>query len=594
MKKKLLGVSLSLLVSISLLSQGIGIGTTTPDISAALDVTAINKGVLIPRMNTSSILAIPTPARGLLVYDSLTNQLMVNTGRPTAPVWQPVASNNSGSWSLTGNSGTNPANQFVGTTDNRQLRFRVNNIQAGELHPVTGNIFWGLRAGQSNTTGFSNVAIGAEALKSNTDASNLVAIGDSALFHNGENSTVDFLEGIANTAIGSKTLFANTNGSFNTAVGNNALRSNIGGRFNTATGSGSLSQNTMGEFNTASGVSSLTFNTTGVLNTATGFESLRANTSGFANTAYGSVSLRANTTGGDNVAIGFATLNFNVSGDSNTAVGSRSLIFNTGRHNTGTGANAVFSTTTGNANTGVGTNSMYSNTTGSRNTAVGTEALFSNLNGNSNTAVGFGSDVSTGNLTNATAIGNGAIVNASNKIRLGNGAVTVIEGQVPFTTPSDGRFKFKIKEDVRGLDFIMHLRPVTYQFDVKRFDELQKHPGNDKSATASNYILQTSYDEASAIRRTGFIAQEVEKAANSSRYDFSGIIKPKNSDEHYSLSYESFVVPLVKAVQEQQEMIVELKKNNAVQKDLNESLLKRLELLESRLNKSSRSRLSIR
>ena len=45
--------------------------------------------------------------------------------------------------------------------------------------------------------------------------------------------------------------------------------------------------------------------------------------------------------------------------------------------------------------------------------------------------------MSTGNLTNATAIGNGANVNASNKVRLGNGAVTVIEGQVAFTFPSD-------------------------------------------------------------------------------------------------------------------------------------------------------------
>jgi hypothetical protein len=45
--------------------------------------------------------------------------------------------------------------------------------------------------------------------------------------------------------------------------------------------------------------------------------------------------------------------------------------------------------------------------------------------------------VSTGNLTNATAIGNGATVNASNKIRLGNTSVTVIEGQVAFTFPSD-------------------------------------------------------------------------------------------------------------------------------------------------------------
>jgi hypothetical protein len=42
-----------------------------------------------------------------------------------------------------------------------------------------------------------------------------------------------------------------------------------------------------------------------------------------------------------------------------------------------------------------------------------------------------------GNLTNATAIGAQAVVTASNKIRLGNTAVTVIEGQVAFTASSD-------------------------------------------------------------------------------------------------------------------------------------------------------------
>jgi hypothetical protein len=45
--------------------------------------------------------------------------------------------------------------------------------------------------------------------------------------------------------------------------------------------------------------------------------------------------------------------------------------------------------------------------------------------------------VSAGNLTNATAIGHEATVNASNKIRLGNQFVTVIEGQVAFTAVSD-------------------------------------------------------------------------------------------------------------------------------------------------------------
>src|SRR5262249_41570292 len=153
--------------------------------------------------------------------------------------------------------------------------------------------------------------------------------------------------------------------------------------------------------------------------------------------------------------------------------------------------------------------------------------LSNNISGAANTAIGANADVSSGVLTNATAIGAGAIVNASNKVRIGNGAVTVIEGQVPFTTPSDGRFKFKIQEDVRGLDFILQLRPVTYQFDVKRFDEQLN--GSIKSTAG--------YDAAESIRRSGFIAQEVEKAADATGYDFSGIIKPQSAKDHYSLSY---------------------------------------------------------
>ena len=53
--------------------------------------------------------------------------------------------------------------------------------------------------------------------------------------------------------------------------------------------------------------------------------------------------------------------------------------------------------------------------------------------------------MSVGNLTNATAIGSGATVNASNKVRLGNTLVTVIEGQVAFTFPSDRTNKENLK-----------------------------------------------------------------------------------------------------------------------------------------------------
>jgi Chaperone of endosialidase len=84
-----------------------------------------------------------------------------------------------------------------------------------------------------------------------------------------------------------------------------------------------------------------------------------------------------------------------------------------------------------------GPNALASNSTGNFNTASGVGALASNTTGGANTAIGAFADVSAVNLINATAIGNGAVVNANNKIRLGNTAVTVIEGQVAFTFPSD-------------------------------------------------------------------------------------------------------------------------------------------------------------
>jgi trimeric autotransporter adhesin len=68
---------------------------------------------------------------------------------------------------------------------------------------------------------------------------------------------------------------------------------------------------------------------------------------------------------------------------------------------------------------------------------------------------------------------------------------------------------------------------------------------------------------------TGFIAQEVEQAAKEAGYDFSGLQKPANPDELYSLRYSDFVMPLVKAVQELKEQ--------------NEVLMKRIEELERRM-----------
>jgi len=90
-------------------------------------------------------------------------------------------------------------------------------------------------------------------------------------------------------------------------------------------------------------------------------------------------------------------------------------------------------------NTSLGTGALQNNATGHSNTGSGFGALVYNTTGIQNTAIGAGATVSfgNGNLNNATAIGAGAIVDASNKIRLGNTSVRMIEGQVAFTASSD-------------------------------------------------------------------------------------------------------------------------------------------------------------
>ena len=46
----------------------VGIGTTTPDASAALDITSTTGGLLMPRMTNAQRIAIASPVAGLLVY----------------------------------------------------------------------------------------------------------------------------------------------------------------------------------------------------------------------------------------------------------------------------------------------------------------------------------------------------------------------------------------------------------------------------------------------------------------------------------------------------------------------------------------------
>ncbi len=546
-------------------------------------------------------------------------------------------------WTRWGNAGTNPATNYIGTSDNNDVVFERNGARAGLLNSTTES--WGVGAlnpantganndafgmnalnantsgqrnaafgnvalsvnttgsfntaigsqalaantvgsqntavGQgaefANTTGLKNVAVGGNALQANTTGSQNTGVGQGALFQNtvSNNTAVGFqamennTTGINNTCLGSGAMQSNTTSGNNTAVGFNALFANSGGINNVAIGSNALAASTSGFVNVAVGTGAMQSNTSGNSNVAVGAGALQTNTTANNNSALGYQAMLSNTTGGDNTAVGYQALKSNTGGAFIVAVGQGALAANTtGNWGVAVGQNALTANTTGNQNVGIGNGALFANITGnasvavgqnalgvsnaSANTAVGSNALSSNITGTNNTAIGYGAGPNASNYSNTTAVGNGATTTTSNQIMLGNTSVTVVNSYGTFTQLSDERFKNNIQSEAHGLDFIMQLKPVTYNLNVQKLDD----------------FLGVKYDAAQSAEKekitySGFLAQEVEKAAKTIGYNFSGVIAPQNDKDHYKLAYGDFVVPLVKAVQEQQQEIDELKKQNA-------------------------------
>ena len=144
-----------------------------------------------------------------------------------------------------------------------------------------------------------------------------------------------------------------------------------------------------------------------------------------------------------------------------------------------------------------------------------------------------------------------------------------------WSTYSDARIKENIREDVPGLSFIEKLRPVTYNLNIHKQNEIVYPPSRrDTPDWEGKYDIEQ-------IKMTGFIAQEVEQASHDSGYDFSGVQKPEDPNGLYSLRYSEFVVPLVKAVQE---LNAQLKTEIELLKAQNEELRARLDKLEAEKN----------
>ncbi|MES2777389.1 MAG: hypothetical protein V4722_24635 [Bacteroidota bacterium] len=405
-----------------IIAQGVGVGTASPNTNAALEVAsaASNKGLLLPRValsNTTSFAPLTAFVAGMAVYNTATAG-DVSPGfyfcdgtkwvRAITTIPAPAG------WSTTGNPGTTEANNFIGTTDNSPINFRIDNQKAGRIGVATdGNVSLGYNS--ANNGGTNNIGIGAATLYGSA-ASNNTAVGSNAMStfsSGGSNSAIGAFAlyanaaGSNNAAMGYQAMFGNTSGNDNIAIGTAAMYDNKGGYSNIAIGKAAMRKSISIPNTIAIGDSALFNNGTGTFNashgthnTAVGSKAMFSNTIGQDNTALGNAALTANTTGVSNNAIGAGALQQTAAGNANTAVGRNAMLSNVaGSNATAIGYNAM--QFANNSNTDFGNNSVAvgyealrgsataANNTGTGNIAVGFQALIKNTAGGNNAAVGF-------------------------------------------------------------------------------------------------------------------------------------------------------------------------------------------------------------
>ncbi|WP_445720084.1 hypothetical protein [Flavobacterium sp.] len=127
--KKILIFALALLLHFNTTAQ-VGVGTTIPD--GALDVSSSNDGLLLPRiaLTATNVATVITPTISELVYNTATSAVGPNQVTPgfyywNGTLWVRLATGSTNDWALTGNSGTTPGTNFLGTTDAQDLRIKT-------------------------------------------------------------------------------------------------------------------------------------------------------------------------------------------------------------------------------------------------------------------------------------------------------------------------------------------------------------------------------------------------------------------------------------------------------------------------------------
>ena len=288
------------------------------------------------------------------------------------------------------------------------------------------------------------------------------------------------------------------------------------------------------------------FNTIGGTNTGTDFNTGGGNAS--RNTCFGYAAGTDISTGDGNTLIGYQAGDSITTGSNNIAIGQDALsTMSTQSNCVAIGKDALKVAQNGaQKNVCIGYEAGMQITTGDNNIGIGNTPLGNLISGNDN--IGIGNNAYFGNTYNGNImLASGTLsVTQSYQMMFGSNA----QGRVYNNYNSNaswGRYSdVRKKKDILpntdlGLDFVNDLKTCTYKW--KAPSEIPVNfAGYDPSKTEHSHTN----------KMYGFIAQEVKQSLDKYQItDFDGWTIDKESEANeQGVSYEMFVVPLVKAVQE--------------------------------------------
>jgi len=341
--------------------DAVGIGDTLPDKSAVLDITATDKGILIPRMTSVQRNAIANPAKGLMVFDNDSSYFFYFDGKTWRGLFTNYASG--GPWYRKGTDVllVYPTDSVgVGKKPKFDLDVR-NSMNLDSVYKIAGITVL-------STKGAQNLFIGQQAGHLNAGAFN---------YSSGYQAGYLNYNGNRNTFVGLQAGYSNTAGSFNHFIGELA-------GYNTT-----ISNN----------------------NHFDGFAAGYANTIGQGNQFMGYKAGYNNTTASGNFFEGFQAGFTNVTGVNNYFSGYQAGYFNTGSYNHFTGYLAGNNNTSGGSNYFSGYDAGRTNTTGSGNTIIGDSADVTSASLVNAAAIGYNAKVS---QSNSMILGNKVNVGIGN------------------------------------------------------------------------------------------------------------------------------------------------------------------------------------